>query len=375
MMGTGDTQAAATLAAQLVAQSPRDVETLRLAGEAEERAGRPIAAMGYYRRALDEAPNDEGLKRAHARLRLDTADFTRFEVETRFASLSDTQIIGRLTGSVALAPATRLLYNNETRHMSIASLKRPSSGNQRRFEGTRTKSDLSIAHDWTSAVGTTFTLHASPRNTGMTIGGTVRDEGRDTSASLSFAEPWFDATQALAFGGRRDRLRLVHVERPIDGVTLSLGGGFNRYGIGAQSGVATSQSLEASARWTAWNGTPNGVPSVTLAYTLDAEYVAHIKRKLDVDGEEYKPLPLASREVHALGIETSGEFLDDFRYEAAGGYAFDRINQGGAFISGALSYQPSALFEIGLRASRSLARSDGTSTAVDSGAGYLTLRY
>jgi len=375
MMGTGDTEAAATLAAHLVNQSPRDVETLRLAGEAEEKAGRPIAAMGYYRRALDEAPGDEALKRAHARLRLETADFTRFEVETKFARHADTQIIGRLTGSVALDSTTRVLYGNETRHMSIASLTRPSSGERRRFEGTRTKMDLSVERDWTPALGTTLTLHGSPRDAGATVAGAVRDEKRETSASISLAEPWFDATEALAFGGRRDRLRVVHTERPTNDVSFSLGGALNRYGIGALGGAATSRSLEASARWTAFNGVPDGRPTVTLAYTLDAEYVAHVKRKLDVDGEEFKPLALSSREVHALGIETSGAFLDDFRYEATGGYAFDRINQGGAFVSGALSYQPSALFEVGVRASRSQSLSDGTTTTVDSGAGYLTLRY
>lgn len=375
LIGTGDIEEAAALAGRLVAKSPRDVEALRLAGETEERVGHPLAAMGYYRRALDEAPNDEALKRDHARLRLATADYTQFEVETRFARHADTQIIGRLTGSTALNPTTRFLYADETRHMSIATLTRPSSGNERRFEGTRTKVDLSVEHDWTNTVGTTFTLRGSPRNAGMTVGGVVRDPARETRASMSFAEPWFDSTQALAFGGRRDRLRLVHVERPRGDVSFSLGGALNRYGVGAQGGVATSQSLEASARWTVWNGDPGGAPAVTLAYALDAEYLAQVKRELDVDGREYKPLDLSSREVHSLGLETAGEFADDFHYEAAGGYAFDRINQGGAFVSGALSCQPSALFEVGVRASRSQSRSGGSTTTVDSGAGYLTLRY
>ena len=103
--------------------------------------------------------------------------------------------------------------------------------------------------------------------------------------------------------------------------------------------------------------------------------MAQKAERLDPFGNVVAPLPLSSREVHALQVGLDGALADFVRYSVLAGYAYDRRNEGAPFAAAALVWQPREALEIGLRASRAVNTARGTGNAVDAVGGYVLWRY
>ncbi|WP_376961095.1 hypothetical protein ABNQ39_23625 [Azospirillum sp. A26] len=152
---------------------------------------------------------------------------------------------------------------------------------------------------------------------------------------------------------------------------LSLGAGYNRYGLSGEADLARSATLEGSLRYTL-----NTVgPLASVAYVLDAEYVAHREERQDANGQPYIPLPAATREVHALQVNVEDYLTDYVRYAAQIGYAYDRRGRSGPQGAISLGWEPADTLELGVRASHARSTARGTASAVNSAGVTLVWRY
>lgn len=365
----GNLRDARTLAGELVLSDPKDVSSLVLLGNAEERAGRWREALGAYDRALGLAPDEPSLLRSRQALLREHGDQVRLDVDLFQVEDADTQRVARLSGRQEIGGGRTLVAVLESRRVDIDQVVR-ADGRVTPFHGWRTRGEVTLAQDWGDDHRTAVSLFAAERTLGAGIVHTLRSDAGVTRAGLLAREPAYTFVEGIVGAGRRDRAFLQHEFRLGDGWSATAGGGFNRYGLDDDDGLARSATVEGSLRY----AIDLGGPVAGIAYGLDAEYVIERETRIDPLGNPYAPLPVTTREVHSLSLGLDDEIGDALRYGAQAGYAYDRRNSGGPFAAVSVAYEPVTNLEFGFRASHARSTARGTDAGVNAVGAYLTVR-
>jgi hypothetical protein len=167
-----------------------------------------------------------------------------------------------------------------------------------------------------------------------------------TQAYVQYHKPYWDVVEAIVEDATRDRAAVWHLWRPDPKWSVRVDGGYNRYNIDGESGLADSVGVQATVLRTLWDKHPY----VALAYGYDGEYMLGDIKRGGTAGSSYKLLPLRSREVHAL----SGIFYEDFTPDTNGelnlGYAVDRLGGHGPSMEARLTHYLTDEFDVQLRA-------------------------
>ncbi|WP_377807657.1 tetratricopeptide repeat protein [Azospirillum sp. A29] len=375
LMEGGDVRPARTLLRDLLAQDPKDAQSTALLAQAEERLGRWRDAIMAYDTALELTPGEPSLVRGKALLLHETADRSRLDLDWQKVRNADMQRIARFSGVQELGRSTSLTWALERREVDVDSARR-GDGRLEPFHGARSRLEAALVHDWPELERSTLALYAAPQTLGAGYSHLWRGDESETRAGFAWSEPSFAFLEGIVDGGRRDRLFVQHENRLSDHWSLSLGGGYNRYGLSGEADLARSATLEGSLRYTL-----NTVgPLASVAYVLDAEYVAHREERQDANGsttggQPYIPLPAATREVHALQLNVEDYLTDYVRYAAQLGYAYDRRGRSGPQGAISLGWEPADNLELGFRASHARSTARGTASAVNSAGVTLVWRY
>ncbi|CAO3356759.1 tetratricopeptide repeat protein [Azospirillum palustre] len=370
LMEGGDLRPARTLLRDLLEQDPKDAQSTALLAQAEERLGRWRDAIMAYDTALELTPGEPSLVRGKALLLHETADRSRLDLDWQKVRGADMQRIARFSGVQELGRSTSLTWALERREVDVDSARRE-DGRLEPFHGARSRLEAALVHDWPELERSTLSLYAAPRTLGAGYSHLWRGDESETRAGFAWSEPSFAFLEGIVDGGRRDRLFVQHENRLSDRWSLSLGAGYNRYGLSGEADLARSATLEGSLRYTL-----NTVgPLASVAYVLDAEYVAHREERQDANGQPYIPLPAATREVHALQVNVEDYLTDYVRYAAQIGYAYDRRGRSGPQGAISLGWEPADNLELGFRASHARSTARGTASAVNSAGVTLVWRY
>ncbi|MBK1838344.1 tetratricopeptide repeat protein [Azospirillum sp. YIM B02556] len=370
LMEGGDVRPARTLLRGLLAQDPKDAQSTALLGQAEERLGRWREAVMAYDTALELTPGEPSLVLGKALLLHANSDRSRFDLDWQKVRNADMQRIARLSGVQELGRSTSLTWALERREVDVDAARR-GDGRLEPFHGARSRLEAALVHDWPDLQRSTLSFYAAPRTLGAGYIHGWRDETSETRAGFAWSEPSFAFLEGIVDGGRRDRLFVQHEDRLSDRWSLSLGAGYNRYGLAGAADLARSATLEGSLRYTL-----NAAgPLTSVGYVLDAEYVGRRKERQDANGQAYVPLPAATREVHALQLNVEDQLTDYVRYAAQVGYAYDRRGRSGPQGAISLAWEPADTLELGFRASHARSTSRGTASAVNSAGVTLVWRY
>jgi tetratricopeptide (TPR) repeat protein len=368
MMETGDAQGAKAELEALLKEVPNSVEVMAALASVESQAGGWRRAVGLYDRALGLNPDDPSLIRAKAELLREHGPRVRFDLDHRKVKKADRQIVARLS-SEALAGPSIVGFALEGNDIDAPAVRRL-DGTIESFDGKRFRGEAYVALDHEaggvtrlSAIGGTGIVGAAVRHTRQFAEGTLR-------LAAILQDPYWDVVDGLVNEARTDRVQVAY-ER-ILGTSWRVAGRLaaGRYGVDDHSDVAHFIGPAFELAYTAIHGPP----ALTLGYGFDAEYLASRKVAVDSLGFEYPLLSVVSREVHSAIVGLSGTFRPDLRYNAFGGYAYDRLNAKGPFFGVDIAYEPYTHLELGLAVSHSTTAARGTDGTVTRIGGYLLWR-
>ena len=354
----------------MLAAEPKDRDAVELLAQVAERQGRWREAVALYDRSLGLSPDGETATDARRRLLREYGDHARLDVDYVRVERADTQRVARLTGKQEVGWDTAFRYVVENRRLDVDQARR-ADGRLAPFHGQRTRGELSLLHDWESMDQSRASLFVAPGTLGAGIGHDLRGGDGRTRLSLAWREPTYTFVEGIIGAGRRDRLWAAREQRLSERWFATLGGGLNRYGLGAQGDLARSAGVEGSLRYTFVTQRP----VASVAYVLDGEYVGRRVTRTDAAGVAFVPLPVVTREVHSLQLAVEDNYAGGFRYAAQAGWSFDRFNRGGPFAAALLGYEVVDGLEAGVRASHTVSTARGTGSAANTVGGYLLWRY
>lgn len=366
----GDLHQARTRARALVDTDPKDVSSLVLLGNAEERAGRWREALDVYDRALTLTPDETSLLRSRQALFREHGDQVRLDVDLFQVEDADTQRIARLSARQDLGGHRSLVALLETRRVDTDQVVR-ADGRITPFHGWRTRAEVTVVQDWDETHRTAASLFAAERTLGSGLIHSMRNDLGVTRVGILAREPAYTFVEGIVGTGWRDRAFLQHEFRLGGGWSALLGGGYSRYGLDEDDGLARSATAEGTLRY----AIDLGRPVASVAYSLDAEYVIERETRIDPLGNPYAPLPIATREVHSFSLGIDDEIGDVLRYGVQGGYAYDRRNSGGPFAAATIAYEPLTNVELGFRASHARSTARGSDAGVNAVGAYVAFRY
>ncbi|MFD1627028.1 tetratricopeptide repeat protein [Azospirillum griseum] len=383
----GQTRQARALLRDKAQSGPRDAQSTALLAQAEERLGRWREAVAAYDAALDLTPNEPSLVLGKARLLYDNGDRARLDTDWQHVRAADVQRIQRLTGVMTLPGRSTIRYALENRLVDVDAVQRR-DGTPAPFHGLRQRMEFTLSHDWPELERTDLTFYAARRVLGVGVTHGWKGDESETRIGAAWNEPTFAFLEGIVSAGRRDRLFVQHEARLSDRWNLTLGAGYNRYGLAGDADLARSGSVEASLRYVL----NREGPLTSLVYALDAEYVGRrVQRARALPAPQaladdavppplptlsfFAPVPVATREVHAVLLSVEDWLADYVRYSAQIGYAYDRRGKSGPQGAVSLVWEPLDALEIGLRASHARSTARGTASAVNAAGGYLMWRY
>lgn len=332
LASTGHLADAVDLMQSLAGRGAPSPEILAALGSLEQTAGRGRLAEGLIDRAAEMDPRNEDIEDTRAMIEKARAGQLVTESEFRGIAGAQNEDIVRVTGQSVISDAVRALFSMEQDHVSIRDLQR-TNGAQGSFDGTVRRGEAAVEWDAEDGTRVKGSLFAGGVSTGGGVS-VVRPDLRGlTSAALEIGKSDWDFRESLAQRGVRDRLELRR-DQPVNARTsVAIGAAVNRYDLPGLPRAAETVSATGNVGMRLLRS-----PGLSLNYSVDAEYVLNEKLGETPAGQTFRPLPLASREVHAGSVETAREITRGLHVSGAAGYAVDRFGGSSPFYRGSVNY-------------------------------------
>jgi tetratricopeptide (TPR) repeat protein len=309
--------------------------------------GRPAAAEAAYQAARSQAPNRDDLARLLAERARAGGPFGTLRAETRSVGRAWEQ---RLTGAgfeVALAPGAGLRVAVEQVEFSAPAVLR-ADGVVRPLATTRHR--IEAAATAPLRAGTDLTVALLGSDTRLGAAATLRrhDLYGSTSVVADLGRPFWEFSETAAAGGWRDRAGVERQFRFGARTSAWALANWQRYRLTSGAGASSAALTLGIVR-----NVRAAAPTIVLQYGLDVEHRLSGTTALSPEGVLFRPIPLASREVHVTGVVTrfSAAWWD---VETAAGYTIDRLGGRGAFGTAHLVPRPDARMGLELWVDRRL---------------------
>jgi hypothetical protein len=358
----GDAAGARRRLLALGAAGGEDAEAALSLADVEAGLGHPRRALDLYDRVLAREPDRDEAAFARRRLARERGPQLRADFELQSAEGADTQVIATLRGRTFLSDLVEAGATSETRRVRADELRAP-DGSVGPVDATRARTEayLSIGFDEGDALR--LSLFPSSGGLGAGIGYLTRALGGETEVTADLRRPYWELLQGIVDGGRVDRVAIRH-ERPLaHRLTGGASARASRYGVDGAEDAGRSVGVSATLRYALVEGDPR----LSVGYGLDGEYVSGVAERTDATGAAYRPLDLATREIHAVDLNAGGRFGRGWlpglpasaepdgpaSWEAFAGWAVDRFGGSGPFLGGTLLLNAAEALDLGAQASYS----------------------
>ena len=288
--------------AALAERFPRKVTAWLDLAVAEERLGRWRRALRALERARALAPDDVTV--ARARTRLARAHGSRVRAGLAGLGVGDDERYGiaRLRARLATASGWRMEVDERVLEADLDLAVRRPDGSARGYRGRRHELAVHAGQAWDRVVQR-FSLFGGTGRPGAGWRLEVPGDAGRTRLALEYRRPWYEALEAIAAGGARDRVLLEHrreLQQPRLALRLALSS--NRYGIGDRDTAARGLRAEAGLRH---HFSSDGL-GLSLGYAFDGERISDRALGVDGGGNRFVLLPLENRAQHTFDLAWNG---------------------------------------------------------------------
>lgn len=306
--------------------------------------------MGMWRHAIaayDEAallaPEDENYPLAAKQIRIDHMSYGDLGVEYVNIGNNREEWFTTLKGVQVLDKHLRLGGEINRDDADVDFVLDPKTGNIVGLNDSFHKGKLYLEYEYDNYNRARATLFAGESNIGVGASYVIHDSKGETGFEVRYHESYWGFIESVLDNGTRDRLAVSREHSFTPRFTMMTEAGLNNYNVEAQDDTLQTGSFDLSLVYT--------IPSsfaavkflgedgaVSLRYNVDAEYNIDSDFLRDSGGNLYRPLPVASREVHSAVLNVSKNFTKDLFAEVFGGIAKDRLGSSGPTYGGNLFY-------------------------------------
>ena len=342
---TGNARQARERMAVLQKHYPNEPQVLTARASIESAQGNSFKATELLRQAQAIQPENEDITLQMKSLRrAQSSDYAKLDHEFRGVGDNQEQIT-TLSGIAHITDRTEIGINLKNNFMQTDQILNPANGVIGDYDTSRQQGELFIGQYYDEGDRSQFSLFAN--NDTLGAGGYYAFNnpiGR-TQVMAEYQKPYWDFVEAVFGHATRDRVGLTHNATLSPTLSMGIETSVNNYSIAVQDDVAQSGLFRLSLL----QRLNEKGPYLALGYGFDGEYLMG-KADFDTATQTYRPFPMRSREVHFLSGIIGGNITDSTRGLLVGGYAFDRLNEGGPVFEGRLTQDITDSTEAGVRA-------------------------
>ena len=227
-----------------------------------------------------------------------------------------------------IKPFTKLGFILDHNDLDIHQIFRTMDGNLQQAKTNRYKSELYIEHHNADSNTTKLSLYLGDNIIG--IGGDYRLK-QHVSIHAEFQRPYWGFLEGVVDNGTRDQIKISYGKNPTPNTYFYIEGAINRYGINQKQNMASSRSFSLYSHYKIpktnlvgkWF---NDKEYLSFVYAIDGEYSSQQKQKISVStGTNFSPIPLNTRELHVIEIQTRKYLNDAIYFDGSFGRIIDRF--------------------------------------------------
>lgn len=319
-------------------QYPNHPDVLETDADIHYRTGHWRQAVSRYADAMEAAPEREDLPERRKEILREYGSFADLSGEYREIGNDRTEIFTRAQGMARVSHSIAMGVNIERDDVDADSVQHANDGSFTKLDDDFYRGEAYFLYTLPSSDSAKVSVFAGDGTVGGGLAYTLIDYYGSTALGLEVSAPNWDFIEGVRDEGTRDRVFVTRIQRFNPRFIVNATAGLNQYSVEDRDNVAKSATIDASAIYT--------IPSShqmaaflgddadwSLRYSLDAEYASDVDTANGVNGV-FKPLPLTTREVHTLALYIGKQVVRPVRVEAFGGYARDRLGDGGANYGG-----------------------------------------
>ncbi len=280
LLTTGHDKAALVLLRGLASRHPGEPQVAATMAEAELRYGRWVRAKRLYDNVLKIDPgNDEVPRRRDYALR-DHFSRIRVDIDRKRVRGGQSEDIVELSGHHLFSDSLRVGFSAARNQIRVRDV----------FTGEQSHGEVYVQHDAETGISIRSGLLGGPSGWGATGQFQQPDSSGKFQVQADYRRPYWEFVEGLIGGGTRDRIEVRREQRVLSRSTARFTAAANRYGLGHRANLANSVGFDGALT----HLLRRIDPLLGFEYAVDGEYRRFVAPS--------QPLPLVSREVHALNV-------------------------------------------------------------------------
>jgi hypothetical protein len=339
---------------QLKMEYPNNPQVLQAEAELNLRIGNRGEGFAALRKAMRLDPANETILDRQRAAILAQGPFIAGGYRWRSTKLAN-EHFARASGQTTLSPSMSAGLDVENNHLNTKQPIVRANGAVGQFNGNRQRATVTLGKIFDTGSEASGSLYASNNNLGA--GGSYswwHNKGATTLQGNLRKTNW-DYIESVVGNGTKHNIRLERKQILTNRLQATLGGGFNQYNLEDDENVAQAGAWDLNVAYTfpyQLSNKPDDEVTFGLYYSIDAEYFTQVEVKNN--GAPYKPLPVATYEIHSVNVSASKALSSQLYTEAYGGYAIDRLGSRGPLYGASLEYVPVDNIGIELRGARTM---------------------
>jgi hypothetical protein len=338
----------------LVKQHPRDPQILADMAGVEERMGRWRESMGLYAQSLELKPGNKDLYLSRSYMEEQFGPQVRADQYYQDTENEETQWVTRFMARQTFFKNYLFGVEYENRAIDDNDPRPRLDGNLQVFEGSRDRWETFVershgfAHTRLSILGQDSDVGAALQHRRELMVGNLFLRG-------SYNEPYWGLVEALINDGTVSRLQGIYRYEQHDPMVMKdkeigyfsglAGMSLNSYGVEDENHVAGSVELLGELRY----HISQLLSGLSIGYSSNFEFVDITDTRIDVNGDNFNPLPIEDIRNHAWDVSLSRSLSTHWRYDLSTGYNFDsRTADGGPFVEFNLVRDSLSNLQVGL---------------------------
>ncbi|MEM1282328.1 MAG: hypothetical protein AAGG81_02100 [Chlamydiota bacterium] len=296
-------------------------------------AGHWHQSMHFINQALKKQPLNEFYREARKEIVWEHLPSAILNYEYRKTGIDQREHFFRYHAFTPLSPWLAIAAKADVDKIELDDLTSVTDGVTAPFKGVRKKGELSLFYSNLCGDVRKGSLYYAEGIFGAGIEWKKYSYRDIYTFGFDWQRPDWEDIQATIERGARDQIYLERYHRFNRFWEVNIGLAGNRYNLWHFPSAAVTWQVEGLLTYRipqqpSLHRLMGEEADLTFNYQLDKEQIDRLKKKTDINGEKFAPLPLTNRETHSLFIFLSKVLHKCLATEGYFGYLYDRVTGG-----------------------------------------------